>query len=205
MRDVIVFDGAQRACGFAAVQAAFTGGCLRIHVSAQVKFAATPRADYATLMPLGNTSTAYGIVTRILHWVVALLIIGLIGLGWWMVGLSYYDRWYYDARELHKALGMLALTLGGVKVLWYLSNHTVAFATSVTPYQRLAARSVHVLFLALMVVIPVTGYVISTSAGEGVSMFGLFEVPALLECGKSLRELAIDVHFYASYTASTLR
>lgn len=155
-------------------------------------------------MKLRNTTQAYGVITRILHWVVALLIVGLIGLGWWMVGLSYYDRWYHDALEWHKALGMIVLVLGSAKVAWFLASPRVAFAEGLAAYERVAARVVQGLFLLLMVLIPVTGYLISTSAGDGISMFGWLEVPALVSKNDAVRDTAIAVHYYAAYGAAGL-
>ncbi len=155
-------------------------------------------------MQLTNSPTSYGIVTRLLHWAVALLIIALVPLGWWMVGLSYYDRWYHDALELHKALGMLALALGAVKAGWYLGNAKVAFAAGLRPWERASARTVHACFLVLMVLIPATGYLISTSAGDGISMFGLFQVPALVSKNDTVRDLAIEIHYWAAYGAGAL-
>ena len=155
-------------------------------------------------MKLTNSQHAYGAVTRVLHWLVALLMIGLIGLGWWMVDLSYTDRWYHDALEWHKALGMIALALGSAKAVWSLVNARVAFAAGLTPHERFAARTVHGLLLLLMVLIPVTGYLISTSAGDGISLFGLTEVPALVSKNDRVRDLAIAVHYYAAYAAAVL-
>jgi len=155
-------------------------------------------------MRVRNTAEAYGVLTRVLHWSVALLIIALVPLGWWMVGLSYYDAWYHDALETHKALGVVALALGAVKVGWYLGNTRVGFAAGLAPWQRATARAVHWLFLVLMVLIPLTGYLISTSAGDGVSMFGLFEVPALVAGNERLRDAAIDVHYWSAYGAAAL-
>lgn len=155
-------------------------------------------------MQLINTAHAYGVLTRILHWAVALLMITLIALGWWMVGLSYYDRWYHDALETHKALGMIALLLGGVKVAWYLGSAKVAFAAGVRSWERIVARGVHAAFLVLMVMIPCTGYLISTSAGDGISMFGLFDVPALAARDERVRDLAIELHYYAAYAIGAL-
>lgn len=155
-------------------------------------------------MSLTNSAHAYGLVTRVLHWTVALLILVLIALGWWMVGLSYYDRWYHDALETHKALGMIALALGSAKAAWYLGNQKVAFAAGVRRWERIAARSVHGAFLVLMVLIPCTGYLISTSAGDGISMFDLFDVPALVARDERVRDLAIAVHYYAAYAIGVL-
>jgi len=153
---------------------------------------------------LANTAHAYGAVTRILHWCVALLILVLVALGWWMVGLSYYDRWYHDALETHKALGMIALVLGGAMAAWYLGNTRVAFAAGVRAWERAAARTVHGVFVLLMVLIPCTGYLISTSAGDGISMFGLFDVPAVIARDDRLRDVAIAVHYYAAYAIGAL-
>jgi len=155
-------------------------------------------------MPITNTPGTYGVLTRILHWCVALLIVGLVPLGWWMVGLSYYDRWYHDALTAHKALGVVALVLGTLKAAWYLGNARVGFAGGLAAWERGAARAVHWSFLVLMVVIPLTGYLISTSAGDGIDMFGLFEVPALVSHSDRVRDLAIGVHYYTAYAAAGL-
>lgn len=155
-------------------------------------------------MKLTNSRHAFGVVTRILHWLVALPMIGLIGLGWWMVGLSYYDRWYHDALELHKAAGMVVLALGSAKVVWYLANTRVDFAGRLSRPERIAARGVHALFLLLMVLVPATGYLISTSAGDGISLFGLLEIPALVSKNDTVRDLAIAVHWYAAYAVAVL-
>ena len=71
---------------------------------------------------LGNTPLRYGFRTRLLHWLIALLILVLIGLGWWMVGLSYYDTWYHDATSLHEGLGVVAWVLAIVLVAGNLLN-----------------------------------------------------------------------------------
>ena len=57
----------------------------------------------------------------------------------------------------------------------------------------------HWLLNALIVLVPATGYVISTSEGAGIDMFGLFELPAILGKTEALRDLAIDLHYYLAY------
>jgi cytochrome b561 len=55
-----------------------------------------------------------------------------------------------------------------------------------------------------MLLIPATGYIISTSAGDGISMFGWFEVPALLPAGETVRDIAIELHYWLAYGTAAL-
>ncbi|MDX1512150.1 MAG: cytochrome b [Gammaproteobacteria bacterium] len=151
-----------------------------------------------------SSESRYGIVTRLLHWLVALLIIGLIGLGWWMVDLSYYDKWYNRSLDLHKALGMLVLLLAMIKIGWVAFDGKPGFPESMKRWERIAATAAHHTFYLLMILIPVTGYVISTSAGDGISVFGWFEIPAIMPAGDKLRDLAIELHYWLAYGAAVL-
>ena len=51
-----------------------------------------------------NSDQAYGIIAIALHWLVAVAVLGLFGLGLWMVDLTYYDTWYRTAPSIHKGL-----------------------------------------------------------------------------------------------------
>lgn len=55
------------------------------------------------IMLLRNSSHQFGLVAVLLHWSMALAIYAMFALGLWMVGLGYYDSWYHDAPEIHKA------------------------------------------------------------------------------------------------------
>ena len=141
----------------------------------------------------------YGIVSSGFHWAIALAIVGLVGLGAWMVGLTYYDPWYYDSLALHKAIGIVVLALALAKFGWKLVDRNPGFGPEVKPHERAGATAMHWLLNALMVLLPVTGYLISTSEGAGIDMFGLFDVPALVDVTAGTRDLAIDIHFYVAY------
>ncbi len=153
---------------------------------------------------LRSTDKRYGGVTRLLHWAVALLIIGLVALGFWMVDLSYYDRWYNRSLELHKEFGMLVLALAALKVGCAIFDVKPGFPETIKTWERVAANAVHYLFYLLMLLIPVTGYVISTSAGDGISIFGWFEAPAIFSAGEAVRDLAIELHYWLAYGTAGL-
>jgi cytochrome b561 len=155
-------------------------------------------------MLLRNSNSRYGSVSIVLHWSIALLIIGLIGLGYYMVGLTYYDRWYNASLSWHKSLGMIVLGLAALKLGWRLYSPPPAPLLELRRWERLGARCMHVLLFAMMLVIPISGYFISTSAGQAVEIFGWASIPALQRLDPEGRDLAIAVHFYAAYGTALL-
>jgi len=153
---------------------------------------------------LRNTPEQFGALSKLLHWLIAVLIIGLIALGWYMVDLTYYDRWYNTSLELHKALGMLALVLAVTKITWTLGDTTPEPAPTIRPWELRSAHAMHRTLYVMMLLLPLTGYVISTSAGDPISFFGLFGIPALIPQSDGLRDLAVEVHYYAAYATAAL-
>lgn len=141
----------------------------------------------------------YGLVAIGFHWSIAIAIVGLVGLGAWMVGLTYYDPWYNDSLALHKAIGILVLALALAKFGWNLVDRSPGFGPEVRTYERAGATAAHWLLNVLIVVLPATGYLISTSEGAGIGVFGLFEVPAFFDVTTGTRDLAIDIHYYVAY------
>ncbi len=151
-----------------------------------------------------NGSHRYGLVSISFHWAIALAFVALVGLGAWMVGLSYYDPWYNDSLALHKAIGIVALALAVSKFGWRFADPRPGLAPDLKPHERAGATVMHGCLNALIVLVPVTGYVISTSEGAGIDMFGLFELPAVLGMTEALRDLAIELHYYLAYAGIAL-
>lgn len=150
-------------------------------------------------MAITNSSTSFGWLTRLLHWLVAIHILGLVALGYYMVDLSYYDPNYHDSLHLHKAFGVSALALGLIKVVWYLINTQPQPTSTLPAWQLRASSAVHGLLLLLMVTIPVSGYLISTSAGDGIELFNGIELAAIMTVSDEWRDIAIEVHEFMAY------
>lgn len=136
--------------------------------------------------------------TKILHWLIALLMIGLIILGWWMVDLSFYSGWYYFAPFLHKSLGVTVFVLGLLLLLTKFRKQPVPM-TGHTMLEKVASKVAHVLLFVSLFTIPISGYIFTTFMGEAVSVFNLFDIPAVLAVSENVRDWAIDFHIYASY------
>ena len=148
---------------------------------------------------LFNTGARYGIASKVLHWLIAAGIIGLTGLGAWMVGLSYFDSWYNRAPALHRSGGMIVLGLALLFAFWKIASPSPPLQAELRAWERSGARAMHLLLLAAMFVVPASGYVISTSAGSGFQFLGLWEIPALLPRSETVRDLAITIHYVAAY------
>jgi len=141
----------------------------------------------------------YSVVTRALHWLIAVHMIGLIALGWWMIDLSFYSSWYYTAPYLHKAFGISVLLLGAVMLVWGRIKPRPPALSSHTILEKTASRFAHAVLIVSVLGIPISGYLFTTANGEGVSFFSLFTIPALVQVSDTVRDWMISFHYYASY------
>ncbi|MET0093318.1 MAG: cytochrome b [Sedimenticola sp.] len=148
---------------------------------------------------LKNSERQYGILARFFHWAVALVLVGLFALGWYMTGLTYYDPWYHDSIELHKSLGVLAAVLIVCRIGWAVYDRKPGYPASLSGWEQRAAALAHGLLYLLMIALPVSGYLISTAQGHGIDLFGLFEIPALLPAADGREEIAGRVHYFLAF------
>jgi cytochrome b561 len=139
-----------------------------------------------------NTQDSYGLISIILHWLVAIAVTGLFVLGLWMVGLGYYHPWYQRAPDIHKGAGVLLFGVMLAHFAWRYSNPRPAAIGSAT--QRKAAAWVHRMLYALMYVLILSGYLISTADGRGIHVFGLFSLPASISGLQNQADIAGRVH-----------
>lgn len=141
---------------------------------------------------LGNSSQCYGWISIAIHWLMALAIFGMFGLGVWMVELDYYDAWYHRAPWVHRSVGLLLLGLLVFRLAWRWIN--IVPEIMGRPWERVVALWVHRGHYLIMFALMISGYLISTADGRGIDLFGWFEVPALLPAEKGREELAGLVH-----------
>ena len=155
-------------------------------------------------MRLRNSAQEFGLLTRLLHWLTALLIIGLIALGWYMVDLTYFDKWYNESLSLHRAFGMCVFALGVLTLGWRFVSPSPEPQPTLKRWERIAAALMHHVLFALVLLIPATGFLISTSAGKSVDIFGWFAIPPLMAVDDTLRDRAIALHYYLAYGTGVL-
>ena len=149
-----------------------------------------------------NSETRYGIVAKLFHWLMAILIIAIFALGLYMVELSYYDRWYKDSLEIHKSTGLLIALLWLLRLTW--KKTSIAPKTlSLHAWETKIAHLAHFGLYLLMALICVSGYLISTADGDGISFYGLFDVPASVT-GENQEDTAGVIHKYLAWALIAL-
>lgn len=148
-------------------------------------------------MQFRDTTTGYGLVTRLVHWLMALAIVFLFGLGAWMVGLEYYSPYYTSAPDLHRSLGVVVGLVLIFRLLWRLANPRPS-DSELSDFERLASKAVHWTFYPLILGVVITGYLISSSDGGSIDVFGVFSLPSLVE-DKALATKAGFVHKVLAY------
>jgi len=148
-------------------------------------------------MPLKNTAQSYGWVSIVIHWFMALLVIGMFALGVYMVELNYMDAWYQRAPYIHQSVGLLLLLLLIFRLLWRLNNPLpVIFAMG---FEKIIALLVHRMHYVLMFALMISGYLISTADGRGIEIFTWFEVPAVFPPEKGREDSAGFIHMVLAW------
>lgn len=140
-----------------------------------------------------NSLARYGLVISLLHWVMAIVIIGLLACGLYMVRLpvSLEKLKFYG---YHKEFGILILMLVIIRFSWRMADVIPLLPDYMPQWQKIAARCVHYLFYLLMFALPITGWLHSSASGLSVSFFGLFTLPNLISANENTRLLLAFIH-----------
>jgi len=147
-------------------------------------------------MKLTNQTQSYGLISILLHWGMAITIIGLFCFGLWMTSLGYYDPWYHQAPSIHKSIGILLAGAWIFRVLWKLINKAPIPLTTHTSIERKLAYFAHVALYILMACIMTSGYLISTADERAIEVFNWFTIPATITSIENQEDIAGEVHFY---------
>lgn len=150
-----------------------------------------------------NTENHYGIVAILLHWLMALLIIGLIIFGIYMVRIP-ISLQKLKLYGWHKEFGFLVLFLGIFRLIWRMGNLIPKLPAHIPKWQQHAARAAHWMFYGFIVVMPITGWLITSAAGLPASFFGWFLLPNLILPNKAMMPFYIFIHQWLGYLMAAL-
>ena len=149
---------------------------------------------------LKNTAAEYGWIAIVIHWVMALTILGMFCLGWYMVELTYYDALYRTLPFVHKSIGILLACLFLFRFIWKLINPSPNPVTGQSQLEQVAAKVMHWAFYFLITLIVMSGYLISTADGSGISVFDVIKIPATITGIPEQEDNAGILHKILTYT-----
>lgn len=149
---------------------------------------------------LKNTSESYGVLSRVVHWVSALTVLGLFALGLWMEDLDYYHDWYRTAPDIHRSVGVLLLILTAFRLVWYRVSSKPRALETHSRTIRIASVATHHVMILLLFAMFISGYLITTAQGDALYVFNWFSIPSTLNGIDNLEDIAGEVHELTAFT-----
>jgi cytochrome b561 len=145
----------------------------------------------------------YGRVAIALHWLTALLIVGSFTVGLSMVGLPLSRQklqWY----AWHKWIGITIFLLTCLRLAWRATHVAPRPLAAMPPWQRRASVLVHDALYGLLLVIPLSGWIYSSSTGVQVVYLGLVPLPDLVPKDRELARALLALHLTLNFTLFSL-
>ena len=136
--------------------------------------------------PSAPSPLRYGAPAILLHWLLALMIVGAFGVGIYMADLPVSPS-RLKLYNYHKWAGVAILALSGFRLLWRLTHRTPADAP-MPAWQAPVVHATHGLLYALFFIVPLVGWAYSSAAGYPVVWFGVLALPDFVPVDKALAE-----------------
>jgi len=148
-----------------------------------------------------RTQDRYTLVAIVLHWLIALILVGAIAVAWQFddaKGLAKFQLF-----QLHKSLGITVLVLSLARLGWRLINPAPAPLASLKPWEKVLSKAVHVGFYVIMLGMPLTGWLVVSASPKNIPtlLYGIIDLPYLpfvhglaQEQAHNLQELFEEVH-----------
>lgn len=138
----------------------------------------------------------YSRVAIALHWTIAVLIIANLTIG------LLHESLLRGTIPLHKSIGMLVLVLSVGRLIWRLTHRPPPLPATVKGWEKGLAHAVHWVLYALMILIPLSGWVFTSASPKRhpLDFFGLFPLPMLpVAQDKSLSDMVAERHEQFAY------
>ncbi|MCB1537748.1 MAG: YceI family protein [Rhodospirillales bacterium] len=144
-------------------------------------------------MQMRNTADKYGAVARILHWLIAALVVAMLLMGVVMEDLSGPTK--FEVMSLHKATGITILALMLVRLGWRLINHGMPMQNPAhAKWERMLSTAVHWALYVLLIAMPLSGWILVDAANSTINWYGFFPLPHIVGPDKELRHLMAETH-----------
>lgn len=146
----------------------------------------------STLFTTANKTAPYASPAVFLHWTLAILITGMIGLGWYMMSIEEDpgSAWYFN---LHKSIGLIIALLVLLRLVWRLGHKPTSLPASTQPWEVTASAASHFVLYASMIAMPIFGIMGSLLSKKDFLFFGL-PLPRVFEANHGFAEIFFTAH-----------
>jgi len=138
-------------------------------------------------------STHYTPLAKSLHWLMALMIFGLLALGFYMSDLPLSPE-KLQLYSWHKWAGVTVFVLVWLRLAWRITHRPPALPGSMSPLMQLGAHAGHLMLYGLMIAIPLSGWLMSSAKGFQTVWFGVLPIPDLIGKDKALGQSLAKLH-----------
>jgi cytochrome b561 len=176
----------------------------RARRSARFRLSSAPQMDTA-VQRSPEPASAYDGVSIVLHWLLALLIVGSFFVGLYMSDLA-FSPLRFRLFNWHKWIGMAVLALSAARLLWrLLDRRAPALPAGMPRWQIAVFKTTHVAFYALFFAVPLLGWFYTSAVGVPVVWFGVLPLPDLVPLDKAFGDQVWKpLHEAASYLLAAL-
>ena len=149
-------------------------------------------------MRAANDPQQYGLVSKAFHWSVAVLILGLLPVGFVMAAME-YSPLKLEVYGLHKSFGLLVFFLGLLRIVWRFYAPRPSHLSTHAKWEMVLATAAHFWLYVCMIGMPLTGWLMSSAGEFPVPFFGL-QLPYLIGKDPDLMRFFGDAHEILAFT-----
>ncbi|MEQ1439190.1 cytochrome b [Fontimonas sp. SYSU GA230001] len=136
----------------------------------------------------------YGAPAQLLHWLTALLVLGVFAVGFYMVGLN-VSPLRLRLFSYHKWIGVTVFALALLRLAWRLVAPPPALPATMPAWERQAAAIGHRLLYLLVLAVPLSGWLMSSAKGFQTVYLGVLPIPDALAKNPPLGAALEAVHW----------
>lgn len=134
----------------------------------------------------------YGAPAIAIHWLVVIALSITIPLGLLLERPP--QGWGDTVYRLHWSFGILVLCLGGLRLINRLGAPTPAPYAGLTAWEKTLSSLTHMALYALVIIVPVLGWAGKSAYGGAITIFGLFDLPALVAQNEAVAKKLLTLH-----------
>lgn len=159
---------------------------------------------------LDDRPRGYSFLARLIHWVMAFIMITMIVAGIWMATGDLWGGKFPALRgqlyDYHRGMGFVLLVLVIVRlIIKHRSTPPSPLPASIPPMQQKIAHITHILLYAALIIHPLLGWYATNAWGvKNIPIFGLFNLPTLVEKNRDLGNQLLEIHGYIGLVIAAL-